>query len=170
MSRRKRRRKTSEAKTQSVEPKQGREQVDDSDFSKVGELLDRYNIPELDPLPEEFEEYLDIPFHKLSNLSTEEIHTSMSALTYQLAFIDTLVANAEIEVRQLEREFTQTWHDNYEGQNKKMNAERMQLENGTWEQLDIAKGVLRRVEVEKNRLESNYRLFSRLLSSKQSGV
>jgi hypothetical protein len=135
----------------------------------VADTLDKFGISDLNPLPEEYEQYLDIPFSEISDMMSEELHLRMACLTHQRNYLDNLVGNAQIEVNQLERDFTKTWHDNYEGQNKKMNAEKQQLDSGVWEELDVAKGILMRVTSERERLESNYRFFSRVLSSRQGG-
>lgn len=132
--------------------------------------MDRVGIADLDPIPEEYEVYLSIPFYEIHNLKADELHMHMGVIVHQQSYLEQLVANAQIEVDQLTREFTQTWHDNYEGQNKKLNAERAQLDNGVWEQLDVAKGILRRAEAERNRLENLYKYFSRVLSSRQGGI
>jgi hypothetical protein len=136
----------------------------------VSAILDKFNIPEVAPLPEELEHYLEIPFDSIHEIMSDELHMRMAAVVHQRGYLENLVANAKIEVRQLEREFIKKWHDNYTGHNKKMNAEAAQLESGIWEELDIARGILDRVTAEYNRLEDLYKFYSRVLSSRQGGL
>lgn len=138
-----------------------------SDFDNVAHVLDKFGVGEVEPLPEEYEEYLSIPLSHISELMPDELHMHMGCIVHQLGYLENLVANAEIEVRELERQFTETWHTGYEGQNKKMSAERKQLDSGIWDELDVARGILSRVQVERNRLDHAYKFFSRVLSSRQ---
>jgi hypothetical protein len=160
--------------THSVERKLAKKKADvketNDDFDKVGVILDNFRIGDTEALPEEYEHYLNIPFNSVHEIMADELHMHMACTTHQLGYLENLVSNAQIEVNQLMRDFARTAHDNYSGQNKKMAAEKAQLDSGVWEDLDIANGVLSRVQVERNRLADLYKFFSRMLSSRQGGL